>query len=322
MSILRIVASPSDVPGGAYIWDDTGKGADLTRVSGAFRLDDVNGSSLHILNPEVVGNVTWYHLRASCDNVYLSDGILMNIRDQQSNYIAQLYMNHNGPIELRMFADNNPQSGEFSLGEHTQYSWDIKVEHSAAEITVSWYVNGGLIHQLTDANTTSNFGKPVSIELRTGDYQNDMSYSEIIIADEDTRGMRLREMRPTSLGTFQEWDGGIGALRDFDLATGLSTDTADRRASFGVTNLKHVSDGDVINRVVAQTYAQRGETGIARFNHFFRFGDGNVTDSTTDHDLDEYGQYFLEEFPLNPRTGAAWVPADLSGIQTGVRSRT
>ncbi|AMO44072.1 hypothetical protein vBRpoSV10_13 [Ruegeria phage vB_RpoS-V10] len=320
MSILRIVTGPADVGVGGYIWDTiTGGVFDNKRVEGAFKIGI--GAALSVTNDAPSGTETWYHFRyAQNENTDINlDSRCVIIKDVNSNDIAYIDV---VDAKLRMTAvgDTSSATGTQSIAEFTAYSIDLHVIVSST-VTVRWYINGALYGEQTVANVgTTTRGVARSITFQWTDSADQMYMSELIIADEDTRGMRVRELRPKSFGIFQEWDGSISALRDTDLATGISTAVADRRVSFGITNIENVQPGDVINRVVAQTFAQKGETGLSAFNHFFRHKNGNVSDGS-DQTLSVLGGFFLEEFTTNPDTAAAWQPEDFSSLQSGVRSR-
>lgn len=321
MSILRIASAPADLGFGGYVWEQTDLNLfDVTRVAGAFGLQ--NGHAFTVDHAVAAGGTTWYHFRHAVTVLSgnFTDGTLMEIKDTNSNTLARVeYVDSN--LRLVAVGTTTSTSGTVRLAESTTYSFDIQIVFGATT-TARLYINGALFAERA-VTTGAGFTAPTSIGFRWNRPSFDDSsyyFSEIIIADEDTRGMRLRELRPTAFGIFQEWDGSAASVRDSDLSTGISTATADRRVSFGVSNLENIQNSDVINRVVAQTYAQRGETGITKMNHFFRFRNGTVTDGA-DITLGLFGQYYREEFPLNPSTGLPWVPADFRSLQTGVRSR-
>lgn len=322
MSILRIVANPADVGVGGYKWfttTPTGR-FNSERVEGAFEFPE--NTSLSV--PHVVSAAEmWYHFRYAYawGNATLGNTPVVEIRDGNSNIIATLSVVGSQSLRASATGVTTANSGTQVISANVAYSIDMQVIVNTT-ITVRFYINGALYADLAVLNNSGTVrGIPASMTLRCASNWMTAYFSEIIIADEDTRGMRVREMRPKSFGIFQEWDGVIANLRDTDLATGISVDEANRRVSFGITNVENVSPGDVINRVVAQTFAQRGESGLSQFNHFFRHRDGTVTDGTP-QTLSVLGDFYVEEFPINPRTGVAWTPEDFRSLQSGIRSRT
>lgn len=318
MSILRFACNPADVGFGAYTFNTTEHDFfDSTRTDGSFRLQ--NGQAIPLAHNAPASTEVWYHFRfGQKQNLEMrADGVLLEISDALSNTLASMNW-ANGYLNVTAHGDTEEATGTQALGTYTMYSMDIQVDVTST-VTVRWYINGALYGEKTVSNAVSGFGIPTNLTYIHPDGHS-AYYAETIIADEDTRGMRIRELRPKALGIFQEWDGNVSALRDTDLATGMSTDTADRRVSFGVTNIENISPGDVINRVVSQTYAQKGETGLASFNHFFRYSDATTQDGAN-QTLTTNGEYFIEEFPTNPKTAVTWDAADFLSLQTGLRSR-
>lgn len=321
MAILRIVANPADVGVGGYNWyTTTGNNRfNSERVEGAFEFP--NQTTLSVPHPVGAAEV-WYHFRYAhvWTNSSLGNATVFEVRDANSNIIATMSTVASQSLRTSAVGVTTANSGSQAISAGTAYSIDVQVIVNTT-ITVRWYINGALYADLSVLNNTGTIrGVPASVTMRSNDQYITTYFSEIIIANEDTRGMRVREMRPKAFGIFQEWDGVIANLRDNDLATGISVDEANRRVSFGITNVENVAPGDVINRVVAQTFAQRGESGLSQFNHFFRHRDGTVTDGAAQN-LSVLGNFFVEEFPINPKTGLAWQPEDFRSLQSGIRSR-
>lgn len=314
MSILRVVANPADIGGGGYIWSTTPSRFDNTRVEGA--LSVVMGQS--IIVPHAPRSTTWYHFRLNM--AYGSNGAaFFEVRDPNSVVTAQLTVSGGPTIRAVAIGGGGTVNGPtIPISNNSNLSIDLQVIVGAT-VVVNLYLNGAFVSSTTAANASGTVrGQSASFILTSfGGYE--PYFSEGLVADEDTRGMRVRELRPRSFGLFQEWDGTISNIRDTDLSTGLSVEDANRRVSFGVTNLENIETGDIINRVVAQSYAQRGEAGLTQFNHFFRHRDGTVTDGAAQA-LDVTGQYFIEDFLINPKTALPWTPEDFRSLQTGVRS--
>ncbi|QJA42969.1 hypothetical protein [Phaeobacter phage MD18] len=320
MSILKVACGPADIGVGGYEWNTelVSSRFDPKRVEGCFATG--NARVLTLPHDAPSGTEVWYHFRhAQGDNTFLLiDGTFLTIEDGNSEDLVRLGYS-DAKVYMEVVGDTVDRSGEQQLGENVAYSFDLHVIVGST-VTCRWYINGALYGEKTVDNVAGGRGVARSATWAHSNQYQTTYASEIVVADEDTRGMRVREMRPRSFGIFQEWDGSINALRDDDLATGISTELPNRRVSFGVTNVENVQPGDVINRVVAQTFAQKGETGLSGFTHFFRHRNGNVTDGA-DQSLSVLGEYFVEEFSVNPDTGVAWQPEDFRSLQTGIQSR-
>lgn len=316
MSILRVVANPADVGVGGYVWK-TGTNArfDNTRVEGAFYFNQEQVLTV----PHEPRTTVWYHYRLAVDYSF-GGGTLFDVRDINSQIVVTLGCVTGPGLRVSAVGGGGTVNGPtVPISPGAAYSVDIQVTIGST-VAVNMYVNGALVATATAANTTGTVRAAASMfNMENTTSGSNPWFSEVMAADEDTRGMRVRELRPRSFGIFQEWDGSISNIRDTDLTTGLSVEEPNRRVSFGVTNLENIKTGDIINRVVAQSYAQRGEAGLTQFNHFFRHRDGSVTDGGAQN-LGLTGAFYVEDFLVNPKTGLPWTPEDFRSLQTGVRS--
>lgn len=329
MAILRIATSPAELSvfGGTYNTTDTTK-FDPTRTRGVFQHTELQLSSLQW--PEVSGDTTWIHfehaLNRNTANPQFWSNSLLEVKDSFDR--RMFYIDMNPTMRWRAQVDSGSvtsQATQQVLSEGTLFAVDVKIVVGAT-IDCEVYFNGALQGSASIANT-QNATNPDRLQF--GIFDNDTGssssgrtwFGEFIVADEDTRGFRLRELTPQSFGVFQQWDGTVASIVDGSLATGISTDTADERVSFGLANLDSVDPGDIVNRIVAQSYAQRGASGLTSINHFFRYDDTTIQDGP-DINLGLTGGWHLDEYTTNPKTAAAWTPGDLAGIQVGVRART
>ena len=321
MAILRIATAQADMTtfGGTMTSDTTYY--DSTRVDQAFFLNKSETAFLDF--PAAVGTSTWLHAVCAQDGVgVFNDQVTTMVRDISGNDLASIRIDGN-QLYFRVHGDVFFEGGVTTISVDSAYVVDIQVVINAGvDITVRGYINSALQFDSVQANTAARTN-PTKLEFLntdTGAHEHDNFFSEVIVADEDTRGFRLRELKPQSFGVFQQWDGTVTSVVDASLATGISTDVADERTSFGLAKLDQVDAGDIINRVVAQSYAQRGAAGLTAMNHFFRYDDTTIQDGAN-ISLGLFGAWYVDEYVTNPKTAASWVPADLEGIQMGVRAR-
>ena len=321
MTVLRVFMNPVDlsIPGGTFSTNTTYY--DPTRSAGAFRMGPAQTASVDF-PPAPSGTVTWFHFvygTETTDANYDASSTIF-IRDAGGNDVARMDTTNGSPNFL-VVGDSVVATATQIISAATMYSIDIMVDVTPTLITVSGYVNTVLIGTVTSANTVGSRGLPTKLGMANFDNQHASNFAEGVISTEDTRGYRVRELRPTSFGVDQAWAGSVADVVDNDLSTGISTPTTGARTSFGVSNLENISAGDIVNRIVAQSYAQRGASGLTRFNHYFRYADTTRQDGP-DITVATTGAWYLTEFLTNPKTAAPWVPADLAGIQLGLRAQT
>lgn len=326
MAIHRIATAQAEMTSFPGTMSTDTRFFDAARVEKCYKMPP--GSSGFLDFEEPTGNIIWTHATYGHDTSVngtsnFNTSKVFSVKDSNGDEIAFCRV-----VGLTMtfgvVGDTTSESAGVSISLNTNVMVDMQIDvDGSTDITLNAYINSGLQFSATVANTGGR-GKGTRLEFnntKTDGFEHNKYYSEFIVADEDTRGWRLREFKPQSLGVYQQWDGTVSSVADASLATGISTDTADERMSFGLRNLDNIDDGDIINRVVVQTFGQRGASGLTSINHFFRYDDGTVEDSS-DISLGLFGDWYVEEFEDNPDTATAWDPADLAGIQLGVRART
>lgn len=131
-------------------------------------------------------------------------------------------------------------------------------------------------------------------------------YSEIIIADEDTRGMRVLTKPPTSDGALTTWTGGFAdideiGVNDADSIVGVtngdrSTFKADARTYSGALTVKAIA---------LSARASRAASGPANLRHQLRKGGVNY-DAATAIALGTALIGRASIWALDPSTGLAW----------------
>jgi hypothetical protein len=127
--------------------------------------------------------------------------------------------------QQRMFYSANgtsrTQSGATYSSSNTAVTYDINIKFNDAasgNITIALYING-TIHDTTQTVAIgSNGSTGIAAVTWGGSDHMGFNMSEVIIADEDTRGMRLGYMVPDGAGNHTAWDGvptDIGFNKEF-----------------------------------------------------------------------------------------------------------
>jgi len=318
MSILRIVTTEADFTTLAATPSTNATFYDPDRVANSFLFGDkITATVSHATSSQTD---TWYHfVHGQSGTTNSHDTNWVEFIDPQANLVGRIRLDGN-TMYFSVFGDTTVESTGTVIPVNTPVVIDFELSiNSNIDIVASAYVNNTLQFSATVTNS-NNKSNPNLLKFDNDDSNFSLYASEIIIADEDTRGFRLREFKPQSFGSFQQWDGTVSSVVDSSLATGVSTDVADARVSFGVDNLDNVNAGDIINRIVVQSHAQRGTTGLTSINNFFRYSDGSIEDGP-DIALDEFGDWYVDEYVNNPDTGSPWTPAELAGLQLGIRAR-
>jgi hypothetical protein len=321
MSILKIIAETSDLDYMNGFVSVNGTFISTDRVANGWGISPFQGIGMSW--PEPVGNTIWIHfVYGQSGNSTAWDTTAFNGYDIDGNQCFRLDIT-DALTRWYLEADTSPNVG-VSTGVNIPYVVDLEItKNGTTDMTMRVYFNGVLQGTVTAANSLDK-GLPVAWLGKSDDTTNAATYyvSEMIIADEDTRGWRLRQHKPTAWGTDQDWPGTADAIVDTSLETGIVTNTLNDRASFGISN-QPVPVGVVVDRVVLQTYAQRGPSGLASFNHYFKYAGAPPTDvDDADIALSANLDMYIDEYPTSPNTGLAWTDTELNDIQFGVRART
>lgn len=151
---------------------------------------------------------------------------------------------------------------------------------------------------------------------------NDCYFSEVIVADEDTRDWRLMSLYPNGAGTYSE---GTGAYTDVDEvsvsdADIISFDADGKRTSVALNNVSSSLSGLVIGNVHVHARARRNGSGPQVLELGVR---GSSTDGYSDPlALDTTYATVRAEFPANPGTGVAPTAGQLDDYEFILRANT
>ena len=293
MAILTFLCEVEDFASVSATQDTSPIYVSTTRVEHGFAI--TIGLGLSASWPEPAGNTIWIHwVHGQTTNSALWDDFgVPAFFDANGNQVLRLDIT-DAIHRWNLFGDTSP-SASYSAVAGSQQVIDVQVtKNGTTNLIVNVWVNGvQRVTNLTAANTV-NRGLPVGLITSHGDgnSQGTQVWSEGIIADEDTRGWRLRQHRPTAYGAFEEWAGTADKEADnVRKNRGITTNTADQRVSYTLSNLADIPVAATINRVCVLSTLIRGSTGLANFNHFWRYNSG----PTVIHDSDIAAQLTLTE---------------------------
>lgn len=153
------------------------------------------------------------------------------------------------------------------------------------------------------------------------------AWSEIIVADSDTRAMGLLRLTPNGAGNAVQWSGvnpctTIVNATAYNDATLSSSSASNELLQCTTTNTLPAGTWTV-PAVVMSARLQRGATGPQTFNYVTRTGGSDFTngsDLTLTTSLANYSGYVQS---TNPDTLSAWATSDLTavGFNIGLKSR-
>lgn len=192
--------------------------------------------------------------------------------------------------------------------------YDMRVVHDTAnsKARAEIYMNELLLS--SSEFTTANPPVPTSIWI--GGHSTAGYYSEIIVADGDTRNGRLDLVIPQAEGAYREWDGLLGALSDDDPTTGMTAVLADQKQTTIMTEYTGASN---ISNIVQVTTTVKGENAPEGLDHLVRVN--GADHYSTEYPLVEAKEIQVTDWAINPATSQPWTSADLTNIEFGFRSK-
>lgn len=207
------------------------------------------------------------------------------------------------------------------LADDSSYTVDFHWVISDTVGVMDMYINGVLVTHFSGDTLRLTQTTVDRLELSNGNSStNGVIFSEVIVADEDTRGMRVVTLTPDGNGASTAWTGDVTdidetALNDVDLIT---TNTTAQEELFTSGNL--VNDHYDVLAFVVGFRGQDDVTDVQQVAAMLRTNSLNFNGATQPMPAAFAGHY--EVWNLNPDSAAAWTPAQIDAIEYGVEAIT
>ncbi len=334
--------NPADFGGGAYKTTRAGSFRS-SRVSHAIEMHGTASTmqSKAILGFQAVaGSVTWVHAQvgffgstnsAPQDHSNADGNMFFAARDASGAIVAEFTV-VDGKLKIRAYGSSTADSGTYSLSNlssSTLHALDVKIDLSGGNIAVEAYLNAvdasaAPFLSVSVANSATPRTNPMQLEWRAYDLADHSAHtayqqiSEVMVGDEDTRGLGLTDLMTFGAGTHADWVGDPAGLTDGDDATGVSTATLGARVSRAVATY----GGPASAAVRGLFIPARGSAEAGDVRAFLR----DIAGATDHAAAAGYGLpagaigYGLAEFALNPATGLPWDTGDLTGFEYGLEA--
>lgn len=263
---------------------------------------DVYSNSTNVAGSAADG--TWWSLSFSGGSAWY---VRADLNNGNVEYGESINSNFSGQVIL------TPISTPFAL---TRMTIDIRVRvNSGGNDIVDIYHNGALYGTLSRA---TRVGRVDSLSLRNFDSEGSIYYSQFILADESTLGMRHARMQPDSAGAHTAFDGDFNSvILPFD-GQAISGNVIGDRESWNLEAYPGPASPAGIRSVLQTSYASLGGSAVpGGYEHFLRVGG-------VDYDGAKItpvpGTQGITEWTTNPSTSASWDTADLAALIAGVEA--
>lgn len=321
-NILFASNSVSHFPGskiGAPLWS-----YDPDRVPYSIQVDP----QMPVGSPNIAQSGTneyWFHFRNGSDLWYSNNNnpiieinnalgeriFLLSFHDQTTEgYHAYLTVDDTEYTSVRYI----PKA------EDALRTYDIQLKFNGLQVEARVYVDEILL--ITQSYSAASWKHPQNFILGasysinnalTEEYQ---YFSEIIVADADTRNARLDLLRPVSVGAYNNWDGPVLSLSDDDPTTGMTTVSPEQNQS---TILTPYTGANNISNIVQVTTSVRGINSPSGLQHLVRMSGVDYLTSTFAVPFNK--EYQITDWVENPATSLPWDVTDLVNVEWGFKSK-
>jgi hypothetical protein len=222
------------------------------------------------------------------------------------------------------FVDLGTASGTWAASTNT--SLDLFINYVGAG-AVKLYLAGVLVVNFsgdprTDAATTLNRVDFASVG-NGSNAGNSCTWSEIIIADEDTRAMALWTLAPQAAGNTQSWTPNtLGNINKATINDGtlISTSTNNALSQWTTPTSAPAGNWDV-KAIVQEARVEVGTTGPQHFDWSLRTASTDFTGGASNAPTTSFSNFNNFIWATNPNTSAAWAIGDIaSGFNLGIKA--
>lgn len=213
--------------------------------------------------------------------------------------------------------------GTLNLAQNTLIRPTVAVKRHATDGFIKLFNGNSLVAEVT-GDTTGMLPAGGITTARFGWQGNSGSctFSEVIIADEDTTSMRLATIAPTADGAHTAWTGTFADVDEIgrNAADMIFSGTAGQMESFVMSDVNATAMGTrVVRALVVATHMRRGTTGPQNCNALFRIGavDYESASFGTINTNAQSRQAIVEN---SPATSVAWTKTEIDGMEIGLKS--
>lgn len=273
---------------------------------------------------ETTTEETWFHFRVGSSYWYENaDEPIAEIVDISGIRICKLSYYNRGTdgwiLRSEMDGSSYTDKRYTPLLKNALRTIDIQIKLGVLQAEFRVYVNELLLLERSFPYNQANARKPRYVWIG-GAQANDIvtrttQYSEMIVADADTRNARLDLLRPIAAGAYNGWDGPLVSLSDDDPTTGMTTlDPNDLQS----TVLTPYTGANNISNIVQVTSTVRGINSPANLQHLIRMS--GVDYLTSSFAIPFSKEYQVTDWNQNPGTTSPWSASDLASIEFGFKS--
>lgn len=187
-----------------------------------------------------------------------------------------------------------------------------------------WWINGVLERSFTgDTDLIASAGCD---DVRIGGFTEFVpsNWTEFIVADVSTLGMRVATLVANGNGANTAWTGGYTDIDENNIndADFISSATATQVETFTLSDLSTAAAALTPVAVVNSFRARNGASGPQNIDPALRTGGTNYFGSSVPGLSTSFSSGYFNVWQINPNTGLDWTVSDINGLELGARSAT
>tara|TARA_R110000772_G_scaffold141883_1_gene251591 strand:- start:2522 stop:3553 length:1032 start_codon:yes stop_codon:yes gene_type:complete len=287
----------------------------------------------NIIHGATVGDSLWIHHNVTCITTTITsfrnniDGYIWDARDVSGNLVARLDLIDN-LFYLNVYGETSNSINVSDLNTFrtapngTTLILDIRIDVDGLDTTATIWNNNTLLTSVSTPNVVPTVGKPTYTQFTLSDTNSDSRYSvsEIIISDEETRGMRLAEFPISTSGNYTDWTGNVTDLFDNEDATYVISDTPGEKISGTIPAFLGATVDYEVKAVSISSRAWKSlDSSVTDLKHFIRIGAVDYELAETHTTTTEEKRAYHSTSILNPATTTAWTFSDLVNLEAGIK---
>jgi len=278
----------------------------------------------NFVHPEPSGNELWIHFNFRWQTGYNDDdGHFLYVYDSNGNLVFWIdVLNWN--LTAYVYGESSASQSWNEMRVASVSPMDIRLVVDGLVTKAALFINNTFIKEISTPNTVPTVGKPARTLFTISDMGDNkgLYVSEIIVADEETRGMRLAQFSLTTAGTYSQFDeGDFSTSFDNNDGTGARSATALQKTSGVIGTYNGATTDYEIKDVIVKSRAWKTENSpIGDIRHFLRIGSTDYENSTLHAVSSDYRYTFNSSFTTNPATSSAWTFSDLVNLEAGLKT--
>jgi hypothetical protein len=276
------------------------------------------------------GSLLWIHGQASFGNGSSVNNV-QSLIVRSPDGVARILVRQTATSGLLKVSTRNAAAtitdlatASSTMTTGTNHQFDLMIDYSSSG-GVDLYLDGALVINFsgdprTDAATQLNqvdFGSPCPTSTVAG------GWSEVIIADEDTRGMSLWTLAPQAAGNTQSWTPNtVGNINEVTTSDTTLISTASNNALSQWTTPTSAPSGNWgVKAIVQEARVRIGTTGPQHFDWSLRTASTDYTAGISNAPITGFSNFKNQQWTTNPNTSGAWAITDIaSGFNLGIKS--